>query len=109
MNQYMLDTNIFGDLVEGVFGLDAFPSDAQFWATPVHWEEIKRAPGDVQSRFKELILDQETIVPAGFAFDIPGAGWNQGEWRQDGRLWYALKRELDDALEKRWGNQRPTD
>jgi len=101
--QYMLDTNVFGNLVDGSFHLEDLPSDGQFWATPVQWAEIIKAPDKVQTKFKELIADQKMIL-AGFAFDIPGAGWGESEWRQDGKLWHALKKELDDALEIRWAS-----
>jgi hypothetical protein len=86
--QYMLDTNIFGFLVERAFRLEDLPSDGQFWATPVQRVELSKAPNNVKAKFKELILDQK-IVFAGFAFSVPGAGWGEGEWRQDGKLWRA--------------------
>jgi hypothetical protein len=104
---YMLDTNVFGDLVGGVFCLEDLPPDGQFWATPVQWEELTKAPASVKARFRELILDHGRIVPAGFAFDVLGAGWGEGEWRQDGRLWYALNKELDELLESGWANHPP--
>jgi len=102
---HMLDTNIFGDLMEGAFRLEDLPSDGQFWATPVQWEEISKAPYNVKAKFKELIFDQKTIVPAAFAWNVPGAGWDQGEWRLDGKVWHDIKKALDDAVEKGWAGQ----
>ena len=109
LKHYMLDKNIFGELAEGAFRLESLPTDGQFWATPVQWEELRKAPDNVKSRFKELILDHNAIVRAGFAFGIPGAGWSEGEWRQDGEPWYALNKELDDDMESLWANQPPTE
>jgi hypothetical protein len=100
--QYMLDTTVFAHLVDGFFRLEDLPSDGQFWSTPVQWAELNRVPdSDIRKKltdkFKELIPGQKTI-PAGFAFDIPGAGWDEGEWRQDGNLWHELKQELDAPM-----------
>jgi len=143
---YMLDTNIFGDLADGEFRLEDLPSDGQFWATHVQWVEICKAPDNVRSKFIELILDQNAITSAAFALDVPGAGlnqgefrqprrdakenldreptpgqrmippafawgvpgagWGEGEWRLDGSAWHAIKKYLDDALEKNWAGQR---
>jgi predicted nucleic acid-binding protein len=106
LNNYMLDANIFSNLVEGKLRLNDLPSDGQFWATPVQLEELKNAKDSVVkaellSRFKAMIIDQGTQVPAAFAFDVAGAGFDEGILRSDGRLWHELKEELDTEWEKK--------
>jgi predicted nucleic acid-binding protein len=41
------------------------------------------------------------MLRAAFSFDIPGAGFGQGEWRSDGVLYNALKKDLDDAWDRK--------
>lgn len=107
---YLLDTNIFSNLIAGKLTPGDLPSDGQFWATPVQLQELKEAKADsnrdrLLSLFKELVGVDRTI-PAAFAFDVPGAGWNQGEWRNDGSSWQTLKKDLDEAWEKKPGKKR---
>jgi predicted nucleic acid-binding protein len=101
---YMLDTNIFDALAKGQLSLGSLPSDGQFRATRVQLEELKDAKHkDLRAKllatFTEII-PPDALIPAAFAFDTAGAGFDEGIWRADTKLWTALLKDLDDAWEK---------
>jgi predicted nucleic acid-binding protein len=101
----MFDTNIFSNLIQGTIRPDELPSDGQCWATAVQFEELKNTPdaglrSQLLSRFKQMIIDEGTQIPAGFAVGVLGAGFGQGEWRPNGSLWHLLKDDLDAAWDK---------
>ncbi len=103
---YMLDTNILDSLAKGRLTVDELPSDGKLWVTPVQLEELKNAV-DVNLRsilletVSEIVNHHGAMIPAAFALDIAGAGFSEGEWRSDGALWCALKKDLDEAWEKK--------
>jgi len=99
----MVDTNIFSNLVSGEIRLESLPPDGEFWSTPVQWAELNDARGDrrsqLLSKFKEIV-DSKAIVPAAFSFDVRGAGFDEGEWRNDTSVYDALKTDLDEAWKR---------
>jgi hypothetical protein len=44
----------------------------------------------LSSFFKEIITGSANLNPA-IVFGVDGAGLGQGEWREDGGVWTALK------------------
>lgn len=100
---YMLDTNIFGNLVSGELSLADLPQDGDYWATPIQVAELRASSGDLQqrllSKFKEIV-NSNAIVRVAFSFDVLGAGFDEGEWRNDASLYDALKTGLDAAWKK---------
>ena len=101
---FMVDTNVFDALAKGRLSLDSLPSDEKLRATRVQLEELKNAK-DTNLRSKLLatfaeIIAPDAVIPAAFAFDIAGAGFEEGAWRSDGGLWRALKKDLDDAWQR---------
>jgi hypothetical protein len=40
------------------------------------------------------------VARSAFAFDVRGAGWDEGEWRNDASAYNAMKAALDEAWEK---------
>lgn len=104
--RYMLDTNIFDALVKGWLTVDRFPSDGTLCATHVQLEELKNTKDSerrsrLSETFTKIITATGVTLDAGFAFDIAGAGLNQGVWRSDGALYRALKNGLDEAWERK--------
>lgn len=100
IDRYMVDTNIFSNLVSGELRIESLPFDGEFWATPVQREELYAAPGDVReqlvSKFKEFV-DPQSLVGVSFSFDIPGAGFDEGVWNHDPSVFKAVKADLDEA------------
>jgi predicted nucleic acid-binding protein len=97
MPDYMLDTNIFSNLVNGCLPLAQLPSDGRFWATHVQLEELSETK-DVERR-AELIAKFYELTPetrnAAFALDVKGAGCDQAELRENPSVWLSLKNALD--------------
>jgi predicted nucleic acid-binding protein len=107
----MLDTNIFDSLAKGSFATDRLPSDGKLCATRVQMEELKNSKNhDLRPRllatFTEIVGAHEAMIAAALAFDIAGAGWGEGEWRSDGALWHSLKKDLDDAWDRKSKKQQ---
>ncbi|HXN72251.1 MAG TPA: hypothetical protein VN861_06825 [Candidatus Acidoferrales bacterium] len=106
LKKYMLDTNIFDSLVKGRLAISRLPSDGEFCATAIQLEELKnirdsRKRSRLMEKFTEIIDARGTMLHTAFAFDIAGAGFDQGHWRSDGSLYYALKKDLDDAWDRK--------
>jgi rRNA-processing protein FCF1 len=104
--KYMLDTNIFDSLAKGRFAVDRLPSDGKLYATAVQFEELKDTRDSekrsrLMERFTEIIDAPGMMLRAAFAFDVAGAGFDQGHWRSDGALYYALKKDLDAAWDRK--------
>lgn len=106
--RYMLDTNIFSNIVSGELQIESLPV-GEFWATPVQREELYEASGDVRtqllSKFKELV-DSRSIVGVSFCFDVRGAGFDEGVWNHDPSIFNAVKTDLDEAWENMPARQR---
>jgi hypothetical protein len=97
---YMLDTNVFDHLVKGRIKFDQLPTDGKFLATPVQLVELKNCKDD-ERRAKLLSkFGISELVPAGFSFGVAGAGWGEGEWHSEEKMWLDVKNELDLEWEK---------
>ena len=107
---YMLDTNVFSELVHKGLTLNDLPQDGQFWATPVQLTELNHAKPNLRARlsalFKEMIVRNNRNIPPAFAFGVEGAGFDQGQWGGDAALWDAIKRDLDDAWDRKPNRQK---
>lgn len=80
----MLDTNIFNRLLDGLFSLDSLADGASFYATRIQIEELSNT---IKPERRERLLDtfsvvKPELVPAAFSLDVPGAGWDEGQWQQ---------------------------
>ncbi len=109
MNAYMLDTNLFNDVLDGRISSASF-AGARLLAIGVQVAEL-RATKNAERRAR-LIEVFETISPnvvpaASFAFDIEGAGWDQACWNDgSGRFEKMLDRlQSMDAKGKSGPNQ----
>jgi predicted nucleic acid-binding protein len=106
--RYMVDTNIFGNLVSGELSMETLPRDGEFCATPVQRAELNDASGDLKaqllSKFNEIV--DSKMVRSAFAFGVPGAGFDEGEWRNDANTYNAVKTALDEAWEKLPGRKK---
>jgi predicted nucleic acid-binding protein len=99
--QYLLDTNVFNWLVQGDLSIADLPSNGAFVATPVQRGELDKTPdqtkrGALLALFSTIVTD---LHPAPFAFDVQGAGFDQGRWT-DGILANALRNDLDRKQKK---------
>jgi predicted nucleic acid-binding protein len=109
-NRYMVDSNIFSDLVNRDLRRDELLPHGEFWATSVQVSELANTANS-QIRAELLAMFQEIIgpkrqVPPAFAFGIPGAGFGEGDWRPDGTIWYLVKKDLDDEFDNRPNRKR---
>jgi predicted nucleic acid-binding protein len=103
MRRYLLDTNVFDALAKGAIQASDLPSDGQLCATTVQLAELENTKDThtrvrLSSLFQEIITGNSNICPA-FVFGVDGAGFGQGEWREDGGVWMALKQNLDERWE----------
>jgi predicted nucleic acid-binding protein len=101
---YMLDTCILSNLLQGRVRRADIPA-RQLWATPVQAAELAKTKSDairerLLSMFKEVIANNGSNIAPAFAFDVDGAGWGQGEFR-NGEFGQKLLKELNDAWETR--------
>ena len=86
--KYILDTNIFNRIQDGRFELSSLPNATGFVATLVQVRELE-ATRDEKRRASLLATFREIapeLKPAAFSWDIPGAGWDEGEWNTDPRI-----------------------
>jgi predicted nucleic acid-binding protein len=98
----MFDTNVFNWLVQRDLSINDLPLNGEFVATPVQRSELEATPGDEKreallAKFSEVVTD---LYSAPFAFDVPGAGFDQGRWT-DGKLASAIRSDLDRHRKKR--------
>jgi predicted nucleic acid-binding protein len=99
--KYMVDTNIFNWLVQRDLLTNDLPSDGEFVATAVQKAELgatsnsqKRAA--LFAKFSQVVTD---LHSAPLAFDVPGAGFNQGRFT-NGKLASAITDDLDKKEKK---------
>lgn len=103
--KYIVDTNIFNDILDGHLSRLNFPKDCIFIATNVQLQELKNTKNELRRSkllniFHEVI--QEVVLNESFALDIPGAGFDQSNWG-DGKSVLLLKNELD-AIKRKLNN-----
>jgi predicted nucleic acid-binding protein len=95
MKSYVVDTNIFNKLVDGMLSLADLPSDGQFLATHVQIDELNNTRDS--ERRARLFLKFAEIAPAlvpteSFALDISRLDLAK---LSDGQLFQKLKNALD--------------
>ena len=102
--KYVLDTTIFNRILDGRFSLATLPYASGFVATKIQLSELK-ATNDLDRRAKLLSTFSDVapeIEHASFSFDTPGAGFDEGCWRED---YYATELRTDlDAIKPRINN-----
>ena len=106
---YVLDTNVFNDLLDRKIDISVLPREHGFVATGVQMAEIKATP-DPERRLKLLSLfetvAQEHRFTESFVWGVQGSGWGESKWSNDGgqRL-KSLKQDLD-ARKRRKNNMQ---
>ena len=100
--KYMFDTNVINWLVQGDLSIDDLPSNGDFVATAVQRAELEATRGKAKreallAKFSEVVTK---LYSAPFAFDVPGAGFDQGRFT-DGKLASAIRSDLDSEQKKR--------
>jgi len=80
--EFMLDTNMFDEVVDGNINLSLLRNyDATFYVTPVQRGELSNAGGSrgqkLLNTFQSVADKEEDSI---FAFDTTGAGWGDGAW-----------------------------
>lgn len=98
--RYVVDTNIFNWLVDGLIDLAVFPSDAELVATHVQIDELNRTP-DTERR-GQLFLNFAKLAPAILPTEsgIWGTSrWGESKWN-DGQRLISIIAALDERRKK---------
>jgi hypothetical protein len=93
---YLLDTNIFNQLVDERISLANLPCDGPLLATYLQIEEIKKTKN--LSRQEELLRKFEEINPVRVPVETSLWGvtpWNEGKYGGGGELFQSLLTELN--------------
>jgi len=103
---YVVDTNIFNKLVDGVFRIEDLPSDGPYLATHVQIDELNNTK-DAERRARLFLMFAEVrpqVVPTeSFVWDV--SRWDHGKWG-DGILYEKLKHDLDALNKSKANNAR---
>ncbi|MCK9201350.1 MAG: hypothetical protein M0P59_07205 [Gallionella sp.] len=103
---YVVDTNIFNKLVDGIFRIENLPSDGPYLATHVQIDELNNTK-DAERRARLFLMFAEVrpqVVPTeSFVWDV--SRWDHGKW-SDGVLYEKLKQDLDDLNKSKANNAR---
>ena len=103
---YVVDTNIFNKLVDGILRVEDLPSDGPYLATHVQIDEINNTK-DAERRARLFLMFAEVrpqVVPTeSFVWDI--SRWDHGKW-SDGVLYTRLKQDLDALNKSKSNNAR---
>lgn len=101
--KYVLDTNIFGRVLDGRFDLSTLPNACSFVATKIQVLELEATPGYRRAKLLNIFTEiAPEPAPAAFSFDIPGAGFGEGEWSCDDRV--TKIREALEAIKSKPNN-----
>lgn len=97
---YMLDTNVFNKLLDGVITLDDLPKDASFLATPIQLLELDKTPDETRrsllvSKFHELVQDTHKVKTTLWNY----SSWGEGAWDKT-ECYQTLKVALDSKKKK---------
>lgn len=100
--KYVLDTNVFNRVLDGRFALASIPDASGFIATTVQIRELEstRDPTRRTDLLKIFVQVSPAMSLPAFSFDVPGAGFGEGEWSADERITEIWK-ELEAAKSKR--------
>jgi predicted nucleic acid-binding protein len=100
--RYVLDTNVFNQVLDDKFALSALSDACGFVATKVQFcelEKTKKPPGRRAELLKVFDEIAPTLLAAAFSLDIPGAGLDEGEWSDDERI-QKIRQELEAIKSK---------
>jgi hypothetical protein len=107
---FMLDTVIFNRVLEGVVDVAVFRA-VNILATAVQREELNATRNEnVRKELAQIFRDIGPInIPAFFAFDIPGAGLDEGVWAStaDAKQHSEMLIALSAADKKRGRKKKP--
>ena len=94
--KYVLDTNIFNRVADGRFDLASISDACGFVATMVQLRELENTKNPVRRAALLQVFNETSLIlsAAAFSFDIPGAGFDEGEWSSDERI-----KRMRDELE----------
>ena len=99
---YVVDTNIFNKLLDGVISIDDLPRDSEFFASHIQIDEINNTT-DKERRARLLLsfegLETKFLQTESMVWDV--SRWDQSKW--DGTAYEKLKSDLD-ALNKSKAN-----
>ncbi len=103
---YVVDTNIFNKLVDGLLRIEDLPSNGSYLATHIQIDEINNTK-DTERRARLFLMFAEMrpqVVPTeSFVWDV--SRWDQGKW-SDGVLFEKLKQDLDALNKSKSNNAR---
>lgn len=82
LKTYMLDTNVFNDVLDGKIPLASF-ADCRLFAIGVQADELRanktsERRAALLAKFEEI--NPSVLLASSFAFGIEGAGWDQACW-----------------------------
>jgi hypothetical protein len=95
LKRYVLDTNIFNRVVEGILAIKDLPSDGVFCASEVQLNEIGKTKDPVKRTLLEEMfqkigpqISERKTTPWGYG------GWGTGTWGMEGGYYDALLKGL---------------
>ena len=103
MTDYVLDTNIFNKLLDGIMKWEELPNDGQFFITHIQHKELNDTPDEM--RRAELLQTMHLAAPKRVPTESMVWGffnWGEAKW-SDGVIYTQLKTALD-ALKKQKSN-----
>lgn len=101
---YVVDTNIFNRLVDGVIRSEDLPSEGPCIATHVQIDEINNTKDSERRACLFLMfaeLRPQMVHTESLVWDV--SRWDQGKW-SDGVLFEKLKKELDSLNKSKVNN-----
>ncbi|MDN4017149.1 hypothetical protein [Zwartia panacis] len=102
---YLLDTNIFNQLVDNRISIDELPQDDSLLATYLQIEEINKTNN--QNRKDELLKKFHEVNPKRVPVEtalFDATPWNEGKYGGDSELYKELLIELDAMNNKKANN-----
>ena len=101
LKRYVLDTNIFNRVVEGILAVTDLPSDGVFCASEVQINEIGKTTDPVkrtqlEDTFQKIGPRISVRKTTPWDYD----GWGTGEWSQEGKYFNKILSKLQSVHKK---------
>ncbi len=95
---FMLDTNIFNNLLDERFALTSL-GECRLLVTGIQRDELGSTPNEIRRAALLQLFDTinpAVVITSSFAFGIEGAGWDQASWNDDIGMVARLRARLQE-------------